>query len=495
MEPIISKLQEGVKYPRFERDATRIINDLVTHITQERGIYSSDIEPNPNEHKIWFNTNNYKIYIYTDEKWNDITNYRGFDINTDRDHIDSYPTINILYNSYTGNEALLQDDVYVIIISTSAIERELYVIAPYYSNYNYLNTVKGSGVFVIYSYYGYIYINKVSERQTFENIICKSDNNFDILLVENDEIVDEYDITGNVVVTKDLLEDWYNDKLTYSSTFLIKAEDYHTLILGEMKDIGANFGLVGDVNDEVDIYSYGNNIIFGGDYSSDLEQNIPCYFNTINIHIGCAGKGETLITDTIDIHKYIGDLEIYTGHGRSVNIASDTVLGYTEYLSFIAADSYKYRNDYFSAYICNLKINSTQHNIRIKDYINLTEGYIEYKGSGNLEFYDKFISSNYNDFELNFNADFGQNPIVIADFYPNEEDIQSWNLSKLIQMCKDNQIIVYTTSNVFMNYIKHNGGVSELVHKTQQEDNRFIYITYKKDKGVNPIVASITIPI
>ena len=64
MEPIISKLQEGVKYPRFERDATKTINDLVEHITKERGIYSSSIEPNPNEHSIWFNTNDNTLYIY-----------------------------------------------------------------------------------------------------------------------------------------------------------------------------------------------------------------------------------------------------------------------------------------------------------------------------------------------------------------------------------------------------------------------------------------------
>ena len=30
MEPVVNKLQEGVKYPRFERDATKTINDLVT---------------------------------------------------------------------------------------------------------------------------------------------------------------------------------------------------------------------------------------------------------------------------------------------------------------------------------------------------------------------------------------------------------------------------------------------------------------------------------
>lgn len=73
MEPIISKLQEGVKYPRFERDATKTINDLVEHITKERGVYSSSIEPNPNEHSIWFNTDTNTLMIYNNHVWRDFS--------------------------------------------------------------------------------------------------------------------------------------------------------------------------------------------------------------------------------------------------------------------------------------------------------------------------------------------------------------------------------------------------------------------------------------
>ena len=73
MEPIISKLQEGVKYPRFERDATKTINDLVDHITKERGVYSSSIEPNPNEHKVWFNTDTNTLMIYNNHVWRDFS--------------------------------------------------------------------------------------------------------------------------------------------------------------------------------------------------------------------------------------------------------------------------------------------------------------------------------------------------------------------------------------------------------------------------------------
>lgn len=80
MEPVVNKLQEGVKYPRFERDATKTINDLVEHITKERGVYSSSIEPNPNEHNIWFNTNDNTLYIYNKGVWKTINNDNNIDI-------------------------------------------------------------------------------------------------------------------------------------------------------------------------------------------------------------------------------------------------------------------------------------------------------------------------------------------------------------------------------------------------------------------------------
>jgi hypothetical protein len=492
MEPILSKLQEGVKYPRFERDVTKTINDLVDHITKERGIYSSSIEPNPNEHKIWFNTNDNKLYIHIDGEWNITSGDRSFNINTNRNYINSYPTINIFYESYTGNDYLLQDSVYIIVISTSNIERELYNIARYDSSYYYLNTVKGGGVFVIYAYYGYIYINKISEQQTFENIICKSDNDVEIIIVNNNGIIDTYNYDYNQVVTKNMIEDDFNMELSYDYNFLINAHSYDTLILGEMKDLGTNFGLVGNA-DEVDIYSYGNNIIFCGDYEDALTENIPCHFETINIHIGCAGKGETLIHDPIDVsNKYIADLNIYTGHGRSVNIG-DTILGYTEYLNFIAIDNPKYRYDFVKEYRCFLNITSNNIEIRIHNYINFTNGKINYKGNGSLNFYNIFISSNINDFELEFNADFYNIKQIIADVYVEKENLENFNFTNLINQCNDNRIHLYTTSNKFENYINTHNGYSEIVTKSQTQDDTHVYITYRNSKG--SIVESITLPI
>lgn len=106
MEPVVNKLQEGVKYPRFERDATRIINDLVTHVTKERGIYSSSIEPNPDEHKIWFNTDTNTLMIYNNYGWRNFNSSNTLDkikviSNPDKEMIDNRTTrINIKENAF-----------------------------------------------------------------------------------------------------------------------------------------------------------------------------------------------------------------------------------------------------------------------------------------------------------------------------------------------------------------------------------------------------------
>lgn len=66
--PIIPKLETQQKYPLFYAEATKTINDIIEHITKERGVYSSNIEPDPKEHNIWFNTNDNKIYSWIEEE-------------------------------------------------------------------------------------------------------------------------------------------------------------------------------------------------------------------------------------------------------------------------------------------------------------------------------------------------------------------------------------------------------------------------------------------
>ena len=80
--PIIPKLETQQKYPLFYAEATKTINDIIEHITKERGVYSSNIEPDPKEHNIWFNTNDNKIYRWVEEEqsWKTISGSGGSEI-------------------------------------------------------------------------------------------------------------------------------------------------------------------------------------------------------------------------------------------------------------------------------------------------------------------------------------------------------------------------------------------------------------------------------
>lgn len=128
MEPIINKLREGVKYPRFERDATTIINDLVDHITKERGVYSSSIEPNPNEHKVWFNTNDDTLNIYENGKWNPIGRKGGSigDVTLSGETITGNANINLSLNGFisdvTVKDSYFTDAKYIRMGSGAIIE-------------------------------------------------------------------------------------------------------------------------------------------------------------------------------------------------------------------------------------------------------------------------------------------------------------------------------------------------------------------------------------
>lgn len=127
METVLNKLQEGVKYPRFERDATRIINDLVTHITNERGVYSSSIEPNPNEHKVWFNTNTNTLNIYDNGRWNTISGGGSGGGNTE--NLSGVKSISMVSGSITGvkiinmNSGLITGVTGISLVSGSNVNR------------------------------------------------------------------------------------------------------------------------------------------------------------------------------------------------------------------------------------------------------------------------------------------------------------------------------------------------------------------------------------
>lgn len=117
--PIIPKLETQQKYPLFYAEATKTINDIIEHISKERGIYSSNIEPDPKEHNIWLNTNDNKIYIsngnYYYQLKDDIKteNIIVTDANHERgDIINVYLKSNTVYNI-----TYFKGDLYDIIIN------------------------------------------------------------------------------------------------------------------------------------------------------------------------------------------------------------------------------------------------------------------------------------------------------------------------------------------------------------------------------------------
>ena len=65
---VIPTLETQQKYPLFYAEATKTINDIIEHISKERGIYTSDVEPDPKEHNIWLNTNDNKFYRWVEEE-------------------------------------------------------------------------------------------------------------------------------------------------------------------------------------------------------------------------------------------------------------------------------------------------------------------------------------------------------------------------------------------------------------------------------------------
>ena len=98
--PIIPKLETQQKYPLFYAEATKTINDIIEHITKERGVYSSNIEPDPKEHSIWFNTNDNTLNIYKNNKWNVING--GTSENLDLSYISGVSGINMVNGSISG---------------------------------------------------------------------------------------------------------------------------------------------------------------------------------------------------------------------------------------------------------------------------------------------------------------------------------------------------------------------------------------------------------
>lgn len=135
---VVPTLETQQKYPLFYAEATKTINDIIEHISKERGIYTSNIEPDPKEHTIWFNTNFNTIYFYNEKtkSFIPITGGGGGDlseiitlVNDLREEIGDYDAwnnegqYNTIYAALDGLETKIQD---IIPIYTVSYKNELF---------------------------------------------------------------------------------------------------------------------------------------------------------------------------------------------------------------------------------------------------------------------------------------------------------------------------------------------------------------------------------
>lgn len=179
---VIPTLETQQKYPLFYAEATKTINDIIEHISKERGIYTSNIEPDPKEHLIWFNTNFNIIYFY-DEKTKSFipTTGGGGDLSTiitliddlrnevgDRNNWDNQKQYNTIYEALDGLQTQITNiNSTIIPVYTVSDKNELfdidfnsgvYKIEEHITNDNiknyYILTVSGKSSKKGYKLYG-----------------------------------------------------------------------------------------------------------------------------------------------------------------------------------------------------------------------------------------------------------------------------------------------------------------------------------------------------
>lgn len=448
MEPIISKLQEGVKYPRFERDATKTINDLVDHITKERGIYSSSIEPNPNEHSIWFNTNDNKIYKYTDEEWKDINANRDFIVNFNHADILPYPYININYNSIILNPI---DEInnYIIITSTknivSTINKILSNIDFILINEEYNNDAN-SGIFVIHIYNNYVYYYKIHDYMVSGPI--------DFYISEGN-VYYKTDIgsEGNIFVNdrfylqNDLYNEVYDETDEQLETRMIIPSDESIVIVGNYSN---DLCISGNDSDAITIYVKYDSLVLGRNNLYNLPQEDSSFYNL-----------------TINCYK-TGYVEIYKGeYCNSLNISSSTIItgGNTDLiinenvsnnieelsLYIIPYDNYSNNNSDTSSVDFN---NSTLQSI---DIINLCKSPIRggIRSTG-IPSKGCFWSRNALDFTINNTLinwyGIPRDAIIVIDIDATENDTLNMDILKSIPVPT-----IYATNPATVTYISNKG--------------------------------------
>ena len=194
---VVPTLETQQKYPLFYAEATKTINDIIEHISKERGIYTSNIEPDPKEHTIWFNTNFNTIYFYNEKtkSFIPITGGGGGDLSAistlitdlreeigDSDDWNNDGQYNTIYAALDGLQTQIQNinsttiPIYTVSDKNELFDMHLsqgvYKIEEYDGNiknvkWYYILTVSGKGAANIHKLYG---SNGIFEQKTIDGI-------------------------------------------------------------------------------------------------------------------------------------------------------------------------------------------------------------------------------------------------------------------------------------------------------------------------------------
>ena len=369
MEPILSKLQEGVKYPRFERDATKTINDLVDHITKERGVYSSSIEPNPSEHSVWFNTDNNTLYIYNEGVWETVSD-KNIHISKEVEEFLPYPVINILNStSYIAKWYIEENKHYVIIISANNIRKYLNNIVDYNEDNERQFIIIGddtnvNGTFLVNIYDTYIYYIKLSSTNIEEDNVFYCNGG---LLYYNGEGTsnegDGIDISGFYTENrlKNEISNYECDTIENISLngVFIEPESDATIIIGK-QDFVSDIAILGEDVSNINIYMYNNQLKIGGT-NDNISLNQGITWNNANVFCNC---------------KHIDSNIIATHENSSLSLNIDT-------MSFVVSN-----NNYLiiTSSVCS-HINELYVNVIKETDDDNASVYIQEKTAGAIEEY------------------------------------------------------------------------------------------------------------
>lgn len=487
MEPILSKLQEGVKYPRFERDATKTINDLVDHITKERGVYSSSIEPNPKEHSVWFNTNDNTLYIYDGNKWDTVSD-KNISISKEQ-KIYPYPVINVYNKNESVNDLNIEKNKhYVIIINTNNIKSflNLIVIDNNDKEFTILGSdVDTSGIFLVNIYNTYIYYIKLSSFDIIGDNFFYCDSG----------ILYYYSVNGNHGRDGIYISGFYGtENIDYIIennenkpieeieviNVLLEPKNDNTIIIGDDAR-KYNMCIVSEELEDANIYMYNNILCIGNEYDNIVDYDTM--YLSAYIYCNCKQIGDIIIThDDSNLNLSIGAINFIVSNNNTLTIEQSVGEAIDELYVYVIPNSLDTDK---SKVILPDSISGS-----LWEYVNLCGTPITGRSSNTIPCYT-FITTTIDDIDKNNITDscinFSKCNLLIID-----AKYRTFNSIAVINYLKTCEYLqVYTTDNQVHTFLNNNGLTNTMVRDIIINEDDNVHIIYKK--GNDEIVYENTI--